>query len=174
MRKWCKKYLFLVSILQTEKILYTVDNMMKYSKNIQLILDVLEDEVSGRVKEAAKKIHPQYTNTYMNNCFNKLFNRTKASSSDDLEDIYKIKGRKYEIYNITESENVVITEMIESYPDSKTGKIYRTPQVVVSEFKDGLIKTGRHYNDPSLSFMHLTKDQTDQAFINSEPIIIIE
>jgi len=33
--------------------------------------------------------------------------------------------------------------------------------VIVLELKNGLIRTGRHYTDPRLSFMKLTKEQLD-------------
>jgi len=64
--------------------------------------------------------------------------------------------------------------MIESYPDPETGDVYRTPLVIVLEFEGDKIKTGRHYCDPRLSFMHLTKEQTDKAFKNPDPKEVIE
>ena len=39
-----------------------------------------------------------------------------------MNDIYAITGRDYDIRHITEADNVVMVELIESYPDPKTGK----------------------------------------------------
>ena len=41
-----------------------------------------------------------------------LFPTEKIISGKDIEDIYKIKGRQYDIRNIAEGNNVVMVEMI--------------------------------------------------------------
>ncbi len=46
-----------------------------------------------------------------------------------------------------------MAEMIESYPDPKTKKVYKTPMVIVWEFKNGKIFKGRHYCDPQVSYI---------------------
>jgi hypothetical protein len=61
-----------------------------------------------------------------------------------------------------------MVEMVESYPDPKTKKVYRTPLVIVLEMKNGKIRTGRHYLDPRLSFKYLTKRQVKKAYKNSK------
>ena len=71
------------------------------------------------------------------------------------------------IKNIAEGTNVVMIELIESYPDTETKKVYRTPLVLVLEMKGGKIRTGRHYCDPSLSYLNLTRKQAEKAYKNS-------
>ena len=51
-----------------------------------------------------------------------LFPKTAISKDIDLNDTYVIKGRKYEIIHIAEAKNIVIVELIESYPDPETKK----------------------------------------------------
>ena len=82
----------------------------------------------------------------------------------NLKEVYAIKGREYKIKHLISEGDVVIAELIESYPDPKTGKIYRTPLVIVWEFEDGKIKTGRHYCDPQLSYLSLTPEQIEKIF----------
>lgn len=137
----------------------------KYSKNIRVVLAILQDEVSGKTKNALKKMTKNYSMTWVYETKNgSLFPTTVISKSTDLDDAYTITGRKYEIINITEGENVVMVELIESYPDPQTKKMYRTPLVLVLEMKQGKIETGRHYCDPRLSYRHLTPAQTKKAF----------
>lgn len=149
---------------------------MQQSENIQKVIEILQDEVLGRAKEAKQKTHPDYKMTWVySKKSGELFpTATMDNGEDDLEDIYHIKGRVYEIMNITESQNVVMIELIESYPDPKTQDIYRTPLVIVLEFEDGKIKRGRHYCDPNLSYMHLTKEETNVIYNNRNPLIIIK
>ena len=64
--------------------------------------------------------------------------------------------------------------MIESYPDPKTKKVYRTPLVIVLEMKNGKIRTGRHYNDPDLSYMYLTKRQVEKVFKGEKKSMVIK
>lgn len=78
--------------------------------------------------------------------------------------LYKIKGRQYDIKNIAEGDNVVMVEMVESYPNPKTKKVYRTPLIIVLEMKNGKIRTGRHYCDPDVSYLNLNKTQIAKAY----------
>lgn len=149
-----------------------------YSQNIQTVLDILKDEATGNVAAALSKTHPDYTMTWVYNSHRKeLFPRTtmsnKNADEESLEDVYRIKGRKYEILNITENSDVVMLELIESYPDPETQEMYRTPLVLVLTFKDGKIITGRHYCDPEISFMNLTEEQVDRAYVNKNIILTI-
>ncbi|MBU1202979.1 nuclear transport factor 2 family protein [Patescibacteria group bacterium] len=137
----------------------------KLSKNIKLVLDILSDEVKGDVKSSLKKMHRDYTMTWVyQNRKGVLFPRSEKISPKDLSEVYVIKDRHYDIKNIAEGKNLVIVEMIESYTDPKTKKKFRTPLVIVLEFKDGKIKTGRHYCDPKLSYLYLSKEQVNKAF----------
>ena len=124
-----------------------------------MVIDILQDEVDGSISAALKKMSADYTMTWVDAGVDgkQLFPTTKKDIRKDMEEAYVIEGRQYDIRNIAESENVVFVELIESYPDPKTGKVYRTPLVLVLEMKNGKIRTGRHYLDPRLSGKHLTK-----------------
>lgn len=148
--------------------------MKKLSKNIQTVLSILKDEVKGDVKSALSKLTPDYSMTWIYQGKKILFPRTIKNTKVSLEEVYHIKGRKYEIFNITENKNTVILELTESYPDPKTKKVYRTPLVLVLEMDNGKIKTGRHYCDPRLSFMYLKDKQINNALKNKKPILIIK
>lgn len=145
------------------------------SENIKKIIEILQDEVSGRTKEALEKTHKDYKMTWVyKSTRGELFPHSTMETGDgDLENIYHIKGRVYEIINIIESDSVVMVEMIESYPDPETKNVYRTPLVLVLELEDGKIIRGRHYCDPNISYMHLAKEQTDVVYDNREPKIVI-
>jgi len=146
---------------------------MNTSPNIQLILDILKNEADGDVKVALTKMTKDYKMTWMYQGKEDLFPTTSNDVDAELEDVYPIKGREYDIRNIAEGENVVMIEMIESYPDPDDGQMYRTPQVIVLELKDGLIRTGRHYTDPRLSFMKLTREQLDSVLRDTKTKKII-
>lgn len=141
---------------------------MKFSKNIKTVLDILKGEVDGNVSAALKKMTKDYTMTWVYGAPDdkKLFPTTKKNIRRDMKEVYVIKGRQYDIRNIGEGDSVVFVELIESYPDPKTKKVYRTPLVLVLEMKAGKIRTGRHYLDPRLSHKHLTKTQVEKAYKN--------
>ncbi len=137
----------------------------KISKNIQTALNVLKDEIKGDVNAALKKLTPDYRMTwvYKGNGKNP-FPRTSKNIRKELEEVYPIKGRKYDIRNIAEGKKIVMIEMVECYPDPKTKKMYRTPLVVVLEIRNGKIQKGRHYCDPNVSYLHVTKKQIEKIF----------
>ena len=93
-----------------------------------------------------------------------LFPTTTKNLDAELQEAYEISDREYDIKNIAEGPGVVMIELVESYPDPETGRVYRTPLSLVIELRDGKIRTGRHYCDPRLSYMHLSKQQIDAAF----------
>ena len=134
------------------------------SKNIKAVLDVLKDEVRGDWKAALKKLTPDYTMTWVEMRGKRFFLRTKKNIKKELQDVYYIKEREYDIKNIAEGKDVVMVELVESYPDPKTKKMYRTPLVLVLEMKNGKIRRGRHYCDTDLSYMFLSKKQVDRGF----------
>ena len=137
----------------------------KISKNIKVVLDALKAECEGDVERALKLLDKNCSMTWVYKTRKgKLFPRSKKNFKKELIDVYKIKGRKYDIKNIAQGNNVVMVEMVESYPDPKAKKVYRTPLVIVLEMKSGKIKKGRHYCDPRLSYMYLTKKQVEKAF----------
>ncbi len=138
---------------------------IKITENINTVLKILKDEINGNVAGALEKMAPNYTMTWAyQGKDGKLFPRTSGNIKKELEEIYPIKDRGYDIKNIAEDKDVVMVEMIESYPDPKTKKIYRTPLVIVLEMENGKIKKGRHYCDPRLSYMYLTKGQVKKLF----------
>ncbi len=148
----------------------------KYSKNIETVIDILRDEVRGDTRGVLRKMTSKYTMTWVYETpSGKLFPRAKVSGNADLDDTYVIRGRKYEIMHCAESANTVMVELIESYPDPETKKVYRTPLVLVLEMKNGRIETGRHYCDPRLSYRHLTPAQARKAFAGkTKPVLVIE
>ena len=100
----------------------------KYSKNIQTVIDILKDEIRGDVGSALKKMTKDYTMTWVYQTKSgELFPSTKNDLKAELEEVYPIKGREYDIKNIAEGDNVVMIELVESYPDPDTKKVYRTP-----------------------------------------------
>ncbi|MEK7106812.1 MAG: nuclear transport factor 2 family protein, partial [Patescibacteria group bacterium] len=52
------------------------------------------------------------------------------------------KGRRYDIKNIAEGKDLVMVELIESYSNPKTKRVYHTPLVLVLEMKNGKICQG--------------------------------
>lgn len=142
--------------------------MHPHSKNIQAVLDILQNEVDGDIQSALSKMNDDYSMTwvYLGNDGSKLFPTTQKQVAQDMKEAYVIKGRQYDIRNITENveQSVVMVELIESYPDPVTGKEYRTPLVLVLEMKDGKIQTGRHYCDPRISHKFLSKEEVEGAF----------
>jgi len=127
-----------------------------------IALSILKDEVRGDLPSALSKLHPDYSMTWMYQG-KTIFPRETFKNSDEGKEIYEIEGRKYDIKNIAESDSVVFIELVESYPDPKTKKVYRTPLVLVLEFQNGKIRRGRHYCDPQLSRLYLTKNQIKKA-----------
>ena len=127
-----------------------------------IALSILEDEATGNLSSALSKLHPDYLMTWMYQG-KTTFPRETFKNLDEGKEIYEIKGRKYDIKNIAETENVVFIELVESYPDPKTKKVYRTPLVLVLEFQNSKIRRGRHYCDPKISHLHLTENRIKKA-----------
>ena len=144
------------------------------SRNIRVVLGILKNEVDGAVVAAFDKMTEDYSMTWMYKRDGKLFPSTGKKVSQEMEESYSIKSRKYDIKNIAEAGNTVFVEIVESYPDPESGKKYRTPLVLVLEMKDGKIKKGRHYSDPQVSFMHLTEKEIDKGLKGTSSKIIID
>lgn len=150
-------------------------NLAKTSKNTKTVLEILKNEVDGNVSAALKKMAKDYTMTWVDAGINgrQLFPTTSRNLKTELEETYPIKGRQYAIKNIAEGKDVVIVELVESFPNQKNKKIYRTPLVLVLEMKKGKIRTGRHYLDPRLSGKYLSKSQIKKAYKNSKGSLTI-
>jgi len=147
----------------------------KYSKQVQTVLDILQNEIDGDIAGALKKVTKDYTMTWVYQTPKKkeLFPTDTMNNEQSTEEVYKIKGRQYDIKNIAEGKNVIMIEVIESYPDPNTKKIYRTPLVIVLEMNRGKIQTGRHYCDPNLSYLHLNKRQIEKIYKKNKKSEII-
>jgi len=131
------------------------------ANNIKTALDILKDEVHGDVEAALKKMHPDYAMTWVNYSFDRLFRRVSRKDSGFgklIASAYAIKGRKYDIKHIVANDDTVMIELIESYES------YVTPLVLVLEFKNGKIIRGRHYYDPQVSEMELSKKQVNKIY----------
>ena len=90
------------------------------SPNVKIVLSILQDEIDGNVKSAINKMHPNYSMTWMYK--QRTLFPSRPNFKAEMNDIYAITGRDYNIRHITEADNVVMVELIESYPDPKTGK----------------------------------------------------
>lgn len=133
--------------------------------NAALVRKILQYEITGEVGKALKLLAPGYTMTWVYlGRRGKLFPQTTADVQGELEEVYPIRGRRYDIKHIATGRGVVMVELVESYPDLKTKKVYRTPLVIVLEIRKGKISKGRHYCDPRLSYLYLTKRQVARAF----------
>lgn len=91
---------------------------------------------------------------------------TGKKLSDLMKLAFQIKGREYSFKSIVADEKTqtVIVEFIETYPDPKTGQIYRTPQISVCKVENGKIYRTRHYMDPRLSFEDISEHELDAVF----------
>lgn len=144
------------------------------SRNIRVVLEILKNEVDGAVVKAFDKMADDYSMTWMFQRGNKLFPSTRKEVTKEMEESYSIKGRKYDIRNILERDNVVMVEMVESYPDLESGKKYRSPLVLVFEMSEGKIKKVRQYSDPQIPFMHLTEKDIEQGLKGTSSKLIID
>lgn len=141
----------------------------QHSQNVEIVLSILQDEANGDVKKALEKLTEDYSMTWVyKKESGELFPVTGKGVEEELEEVYPIRNRKYVIKNIAEGKNLVMLELVESYPDPKTGEVYRTPMVLVLEMKDGKIRTGRHYCDPKISFELLPEEEISKAYKNPQ------
>ena len=141
---------------------------------IKVALALLQDEANGNVSKAKEKMElDEYSMTWMYRSRDTLFPNVKGEMlKKEMEDVYKIPDRQYEIMHTAQNDDVVFIEMIESYPDTETGKEYRTPITLVLEFKESKVVRGRHYTDPNLSHEYLSQEVIHAA-IGSVPKIVI-
>ena len=126
------------------------------------------------MSSALEKMSPEYSMTWMYKGKKEPFPTSKADFMSEMQNIYKIKGRSYEVMNIAEGENLVMVELIERYPDEETGMLHQTPLVLVLEIRDGKIIKGRHYCDPQLSHEVLSEQSLKAAYKASPTKLLIE
>lgn len=130
-------------------------------KNTKTALAILQDEIRGDMEAALKKMDPKYSMTwvYKHPKNGTLFPRVSNKQiKEAMKDVYEVKGRTYDIKNVATGKNLVIIELIESYNK------YRTPLVLVLEFRDGKIIRGRHYCDPNLSYLELSTQDLKKIY----------
>ena len=133
-------------------------------KNKRVILKTLTCEINGDIKTVLKYLHKDYSMTWVYKRKDGVLFPSESISDLNLNEVYRIKGRAYKIKHIIAEKNVVMAELIESYPDPKKKITYRTPMVIVWEFKNGKIKNGRHYCDPQLSYENLTREKVNKIY----------
>ena len=133
-----------------------------------LVLNSFSAEKNNDIVGNSKLLHDDFAVTdMMIGVNNDQFPRLSGQKLHDLiNKAFKIKGREFIFKNVVTDENkqLVIVEFIESFPDPKTGNVYRTPQIAVCEVKDGKIYRTRHYMDPRLSFEFLSVEEVEKAF----------
>lgn len=150
-----------------------MDNPIKV---IEIALALLQDEANGDIVAAKAKMDlDNYSMTWMYRSRETLFPSIQGEMLKEvMDEVYEITDRQYEIMNTAQEGNTVFIEMIESYPDLKTNKEYRTPITLVLEFNDeGKVVRGRHYCDPQISHEYLERGIIHSA-IGREPILIIK
>ncbi|MCB1474841.1 MAG: hypothetical protein H6883_02645 [Rhodobiaceae bacterium] len=137
-------------------------------KNKNIALSLLDDEASGNLTEALKKLHPKYSMTWMYvDKYGNKFPEHRGVEEEDFEPIYDIIGREYHIKNVISNSDVVMIEVVESYPSQQSDGSYSkfvTPEVIVLEFVRGKVRRGRHYCDPRVSHLHVPEKDIMQIF----------
>ena len=150
--------------------------MEKRSQNVQTALDILQDEVRGKIASAREKMTDDYTMTWMDkDGTGTIFPSTSIGPSDEeMEEAYQMQDRSYTVKNITENGNVVMLELIEQYTDPHSNETYRTPLVLVLEFEQGKIKRGRHYCDNDVSLSQPSEQTLQDAYQGTDNKLIID
>ncbi len=98
---------------------------------------------------------------------------TSELNRHEMDEIYSIRGREYQIMNMVSDDAVTFVELIESYP-AEDGRFFRTPLVLVLEHPKDHVSTGRHYCDPRLSHAGLELQNILAAFRGRRtPTIVI-
>lgn len=133
----------------------------------ELVLKSFEYEKNRDAENNKKLLHSEFvvTEMAMDND-GTVFRRLQGEKLLEYMDMaFETKGREYEFVSVVANfdTQTVVVEFVESYPDTETGKVYRTPQVAVCVVKDGKIYRTRHYMDPRLSYECLDKSDIDKA-----------
>ena len=140
---------------------------LKEKKLIEIVLASFEAEKNGDAQKGKQLIDDDFTVTEMCEWYDgTVFRRLAGEEMKKLmEHAYTYKGREYQFVQIAANDETqtVFVEFVETYPDPKTGQIYRTPQVAVCQLRDNKLYRTRHYMDPRLSLKKLSEDQIKQA-----------
>lgn len=133
----------------------------------ELVLKSFEKEKNKNAKANQELLHPDFAVTEITQDYDgTVFRRLEGPRLlEYMNAAFETTGREYEFKNVIadEESQTVVVEFIESYPDEKTGKIFRTPQIAVCEIKDDKLFRTRHYMDPRLSYKYLDKSDIDKA-----------
>src|ERR1700685_3909507 len=95
---------------------------LNMSKNVDTVLEILKNEVDGDVSSALQKMSKDYSMTWMYQGKQELFPQSKTDVEEEMKEMYPVKGRKYEIKNVAEGDNVVMVELVESYSKPEEGQ----------------------------------------------------
>ena len=142
-------------------------SMLNSKELKELVLKSFEMEKNKDAKSNQELLHPDFAVTEITEDYDgTVFRRLEGPKLLEYMDMaFETTGREYEFINVIadEESQTVVAEFIESYPDEKTGKIFRTPQISVCEIKDGKLFRTRNYLDPRLSYKYLDKSDIDKA-----------
>ena len=142
--------------------------MLNSNELVKLVLTSFELERNGDVEKAKSLLHQDFKVTEMSEWYDGTIFKslTGREVKELMKKAFAFKGREFDFKNVVsnEKDQTVLVEFVESYPDPKSGKVYRTPQVAVCEVKDGKIFRTRHYNDPRLSYKYLSEEDVNIAF----------
>ena len=134
----------------------------------KLVLASFEAEKNNDIEINKALLHPNFKMVDM-----VLSSDLKPFPSLEGEELEKqiqlafpIKGRQFVFHTVIADEDSqkVIIEFTESYPDPKSKKVYRTPQIAVCEIKDGKIYRTRHYMDPRISHKNISSEDLEDCF----------
>jgi ketosteroid isomerase-like protein len=142
-------------------------SMLNSKQLKELVLKSFEMEKNKDPKANKELLHPDFAVTEITEDYDgTVFRRLEGPKlMKYMEMAFETTGREYEFKNVIadEQSQTVVVEFVESYPDEKTGKTFRTPQVSICEVKDGKLYRTRHYLDPRLSYKYLDKSDIDRA-----------
>jgi ketosteroid isomerase-like protein len=143
--------------------------MLSKKQLIALVLSSFEAEKANDIKKNSSLLHRNFRMTDMVYVAkDEYFPRLEGESLEKtINSAFLIKNREFKFKSVVADKKTqtVIVEFIESYPDTSTGRTYRTPQIAVCEIKDGTIYRTRHYMDPRLSFEYLSPESIDKAML---------
>ena len=148
--------------------IFCYHSSMLNSKELkELVLKSFEMEKNNDPSKNKALLHPDFAVTEITEDYDgTAFRRLEGPKLMEYMDMaFETTGREYEFKHVIadEESQTVMVEFVESYPDEKTGKVFRTPQISVCEIKDGKLFRTRHYMDPRLSYKYLDKSDIDKA-----------
>jgi len=149
-------------------VIFCYHSSMLNSKELkELVLKSFEMEKNKDPKANKELLHPDSAVTELTEVYDgTVFRRLEGPKlTEYMYMAFETTGRDYEFKHVIadEESQTVVVEFVESYPEEKTGKVFRTPQISVCEIKDNKLFRTRHYMDPRLSYKYLDKSDIDWA-----------